>query len=131
MDMKRIGNGWRGVHPSRDQDDQDGPARRGSRGIKRSEDTMTNATIHRQYQPARSSLLGLAAVVATAVTLGVAVLLPAQSAPHAPLVVAQPSAAEVPLQVVTLPAVEIVGTRTTQSARNDRWNVPAVFRKNG
>jgi ABC-type transport system involved in cytochrome c biogenesis permease subunit len=91
---------------------------------------MTNATIHRQYQPGRSPLLGLAAVVATAATLGVAVLLPAQSAPYAPITVAQP-AAESTIQVVTLPPVEVVGTRTTKSARNERWALPVLFRKNG
>ena len=92
---------------------------------------MTNATIHRQYQPGRSPLLGLAAVVATAATLGVAVLLPAQSAPYAPITVAQPAAAEATIQVVTLPPVEVVGTRETKSARTDRWAHPVLFRKNG
>ena len=92
---------------------------------------MTNATIHRQYQPGRSPLLGLAAAVATAATLGVAVLLPAQSAPYAPITVAQPAAAEATIQVVTLPPVEVVGTRTTKAAGNDRWALPVLFRKNG
>ena len=92
---------------------------------------MTNATIHRQYQPGRSPLLGLAAVVATAATLGVAVLLPAQSAPYAPITVAQPAAAEATIQVVTLPPVEVVGIRTTKAAGNDRWALPVLFKKNG
>ena len=92
---------------------------------------MTNATIHRQYQPGRSPLLGLAAAVATAATLGVAVLLPAQSAPYAPIAVAQPAAAQATIQVVTLPPVEVVGTRETKSARTDRWAHPVLFRKNG
>ena len=92
---------------------------------------MTNATIHRQFNPKRSPLLGLAAIVATAATLGLAVLLPAQSAPEAPTAAVLPVAAEASTQVVTLPAVEVVGTRATKSARNDKWNVPAVFRKNG
>ena len=92
---------------------------------------MTNATIHRQYQPGRSPLLGLAAVVATAATLGVAVLLPAQSAPYAPIAVAQPAAAQATIQVVTLPPVEVVGTRASKAARSERWALPVLFRKNG
>jgi hypothetical protein len=92
---------------------------------------MTNVTMHRQYNPGRPPLLGLAAIVATAATLGAAVLLPAQHAPYAPVVVAQPVAAQAPTQVVTLPSVEVIGTRSTKAARSDRWNVPAVFRKNG
>jgi hypothetical protein len=92
---------------------------------------MTNATTHRQYNPGRPPLLGLAAIVATAATLGAAVLLPAQYEPYAPIAAAQPVAAPAPTQVVTLPPVEVVGTRATNAARNDRWNVPAVFRKNG
>jgi hypothetical protein len=93
---------------------------------------MTNATIHRQFNPARSPLLGLAAIVATAATLGLAVLLPAQSqsVTNAPIAAVLP-AAEASTQVVTLPAVEVVGTRATKSARNDRWYVPTMFRKNG
>jgi hypothetical protein len=92
---------------------------------------MTNATIHRQYQPGRSPLLGLAAVVATAVTFGVAVLLPAQSAGEAPIAVAQPAAAQATLQAVTLPPIEVVGTRATKSAANNRWALPVLFGKNG
>ena len=65
---------------------------------------MTNATTHRQYHPERPPLLGLAAIVATAATLGVAVLLPAQHAPYAPIAAAQPVAAQAPTQIVTLPA---------------------------
>ena len=92
---------------------------------------MTNATMHRQYNPGRPPLLGLAAIVATAVTLGVAVLLPAQHVTYAPIAAAQPVAAPAPTQIVTLPPVEVIGTRATKAARNDRWNVPAMFRKNG
>jgi hypothetical protein len=92
---------------------------------------MTNATIHRQYQPGRSPLLGLAAVVATAATLGAAVLLPAQHVPPAPLAAVQPAAAQAPTQVVTLPPVEVVGTRATKAAANNRWALPVLFRKNG
>ncbi len=65
---------------------------------------MTNATTHRQYNPGRSPLLGLAAIVATAATLGAAVLLPAQYEPYAPIAAAQPVAAPAPTQVVTLAA---------------------------
>jgi hypothetical protein len=92
---------------------------------------MTNATIHRQYQPGHSPLLGLAAIAATAATLGIAVLLPAQSSPYDSILVAQPAAAQATIQVVTLPPVEVVGTRTTKAARNDRWALPVLFRKNG
>jgi hypothetical protein len=92
---------------------------------------MTNATTHRQYRPERPPLLGLATIVATAATLGAAVLLPAQYAPYAPIAAAQPVAAQAPTQIVTLPPVEVIGTRTTKAARIDRWNVPAVFKKDG
>jgi hypothetical protein len=92
---------------------------------------MNDATIHRQFNPGRSPLLGLAAVVATMATLGAAVLLPASYAPEATIASTRPAGAQAPTQVVTLPAVEVVGTRASQSARNEWWNVPAVFRKNG
>jgi hypothetical protein len=92
---------------------------------------MNDATMHRQFNPGRSPLLGLAAILATAATLGIAVLLPAQHVPPAPLAAVQPAATQAPTQVVTLPAVEVIGTRATKAARNDRWNVPAAFRKNG
>jgi len=91
---------------------------------------MNDATMHRQFKPGRSPLLGLAAILATAATLGAGVLLPAQHVPPAPLAAVQPAAAQAPTQVVTLPAVEVVGTRTTKSAAN-RWALPALFRKNG
>ena len=92
---------------------------------------MNDAAIHRQFNPRRSPLLGVAAILATAATLGVAVLLPAQFAPNAPIAAAQPVAVQAPTQVVTLPAVEVVGTRATKSAANNRWTLPAMFRKNG
>ena len=41
---------------------------------------MTEATIHPEFNPGRSPLLALAAVFATALTIGVAVLLPGQPA---------------------------------------------------
>jgi len=92
---------------------------------------MTNTTTHRQYHPERPPLLGFAAIVATAATLGVAVLLPAQHAPYALVATAQPVAAQAPTQIVTLPPVEVIGTRSTTAARNERWNLPATFKKNG
>jgi hypothetical protein len=92
---------------------------------------MNDATMHRQFNPERSPLLGLAAILATAATLGVAVVLPAQLVPTAPLAAVQPAAAQAPTQVVTLPAVEVVGTRATKSAGTDRWALPVLFRKNG
>ena len=92
---------------------------------------MNDTTIHRQFNPERPPLLGLAAIVATAATLGVAVLLPAHYARNAAIVPAQPVYLQAPTQVVRLPAVEVVGARATKSARNDRWSLPAIFRKNG
>ena len=94
---------------------------------------MTHATIHRSFNPGRSPLFGVAAAFATAATIGIAVLLPslttATRAPAAAVAVAPRSAdAQAPLQLVTLPAVEIVGVRETRSAAN-RWNVPAVFKE--
>ena len=49
-----------------------------------------NATIKREFNPGRSPLLGIAAVIATALTMGAAVLLPAQHAPPAPFAAVQP-----------------------------------------
>jgi len=92
---------------------------------------MTNATMHRSFNPVRSPLFGIAAVAATAATLGIAVLLPAQFVPAAKVAASRPAAAQSTIQVVVLPAVEVVGTRTTQSAQNNRWTLPAVFKKNG
>jgi len=92
---------------------------------------MTNATIHRQYQPGRSPLLVLAAIAATAATLSVAVLLPAQSARNAAIAAAQPAHREASTQIVVLPAVEVVGTRETQSAHNNPRTLPPVFKENG
>lgn len=91
---------------------------------------MTNATMNRNYDPGRSPLFGIAAVVATAVTLGVAVLLPAHFTPDAPVAAAtQSTDAQAPAQLVTLPTVDVVGTRQSKSAANNRWNVPAVFKQ--
>jgi hypothetical protein len=92
---------------------------------------MTNATTHRQFNPGRPPLLGLAAILATAATLGAAVLLPAQHVPYASIAAIQPVAAQAPTQIVTLPPVEVIGTRTTKAARNERWAHPVLFRKNG
>lgn len=95
---------------------------------------MTNATMNRSFNPRRSPLFGVAAVVATAVTMGIAVLLPAHPAPTEVPVAAAAATQAVdvlaPAQLVTLPAVEVVGTRQTKSAAN-RWNVPAVFKQKG
>jgi hypothetical protein len=97
---------------------------------------MTHATIHRSFNPERSPWLGAAAVVATAATIGIAVLLPAHSVrkefPVAAAAVTQPAdvLTPAPAQLVTLPAVEVVGTRQTKSAAN-RWTVPAVFKQKG
>jgi hypothetical protein len=94
---------------------------------------MTQATIHRSFNPGRSPLFGVAAVVATAATIGIAVLLPAYSTPPSVTVATfaaapQSTDAQKAVQLVTLPAVEIVGVRETRSAAN-RWNVPAVFKE--
>ena len=100
---------------------------------------MTDATTHPEFNPGRSPLFAVAAVFATALTIGVAVLLPGQSATTAPgvagIAAAQPAydairpvaAPVVEVQVVTLPPVEVVGTRPTKSAAN-RWSVPAVYK---
>ena len=92
---------------------------------------MNDATMHRQYNPGRSPLLGLAAILATAATLGATVLLPAQHVPPTPLVAVQPAVAQATTQVVTLPPIKVIGTRETKSAANNRWALPALFRKNG
>ena len=92
---------------------------------------MTNATIKREFNPGRSPLLGIAAVIATALTMGAAVLLPAQHAPPAPFAAVQPDEQLAPTQVVNLPAVDVVGTRPTKSADNNRGNVPVVFKEKG
>ena len=94
---------------------------------------MTNATLHRSFNPGRSPLFGVAAVVATAATIGIAVFLPARSTPeNAPVasVAVAPQSAEVqgPVLLVRLPAVEITGQRETKSAAN-RWTAPAAFKK--
>ena len=104
---------------------------------------MTTATTHPEFNPGRSPLFAVAAVFATALTIGVAVLLPGQPATTARTVAGiaaaqpaydaiQPVAAQVvevqaPTQMVTLPPVEVVGTRPTKSAAN-RWSVPAVYK---
>jgi hypothetical protein len=89
---------------------------------------MTNATMHRNFNPGRSPLLGVAAVVATAVTLGIAVLLPATHTPVEPSVT---TAADVQArnQIVTLPAVEVTATRATKSAAGNQWIVPAALKQ--
>ncbi len=104
---------------------------------------MTNAT-HPEFNPGRSPLFAVAAVFATALTIGVAVLLPGQpvttargvagiaAAPPAidaiqPVAV-QAVEVQAPTQLVTLPPVEVVGTRPAKSAAN-RWNVPAVYKQ--
>jgi hypothetical protein len=94
---------------------------------------MTHATIHRSFNPGRSPLFGVAAVFATAATMGIAVLLPSLStatrAPAAAVAAApQSTDAQAPLRFVTLPAVEVVGLRETKSAAN-RWTAPAAFKK--
>jgi len=106
---------------------------------------MTNATTHPEFNPGRSPLWVVAAVFATAVTIGVAVVLPGQSvsplrdvaaiaAAQSVIVATQPAIstqaaeARAPTQLVTLPAVEVVGMRPTKSAAN-RWNVPAVYKQ--
>jgi hypothetical protein len=92
---------------------------------------MNDATMHRQFNPGRSPLLGFAAILATAATLGATILLPAEYVPEGPAAGTQTAAAQATIQVVTLPPVEVVGTRTTKAARNDRWAFPVLFRKNG
>lgn len=96
---------------------------------------MTNATMKRSYRPDRSPLLGIAAAVAAAMTIGIAVLMPMRHVPAKLGVVAntavpaQSADINAPAQVVTLPAIEITASRPTKSAANARWNVPAVFKQ--
>jgi hypothetical protein len=92
---------------------------------------MTNATMNRNFDRARSPLFGVAAVVATAVTMGVAVLLPANLTPTEPMVSAAAAAQSADMRIVTLPAIEVVGVREAKTAAHDRWVVPAVFRHKG
>jgi hypothetical protein len=92
---------------------------------------MTNATMKHEFNPGRSPLLGLAAVVAAALTLGTAVLLPARHAPVAPVGAVPRVEAPAPVQVVNLPAVEVVGTRPTKAAENAKWTVPAALKGKG
>jgi len=95
---------------------------------------MTNATIHRSFNPGRSPLFGVAAAFATAATIAVAVLLPLHAtpakAPVAAVAATHPVAATGPVGIVTLPTVEVVGTRQIKSAAN-RWNVPVSYRQKG
>jgi hypothetical protein len=101
------------------------------------EDTMTYATMNRDFNPGRSPLVGVAAVVAAAVTMGLAVLLPAKLAPtQAPEMAATVTnapqvAIEAPVEVVTLPAVEVTAARPVKAAAIPRYNVPAIYKKNG
>jgi len=94
---------------------------------------MNDATMNRKYSPGGSPLLGIAAVAATAVTIGVAVLLPATFTSPAPvpaaIVEAQPMDAQSAVRVVTLPTVEVVGTRPAKTANNHPWNMPAVLKQ--
>jgi hypothetical protein len=96
---------------------------------------MTNATMKRSYRTSRSPLWGIAAVVATAMTMGIAVLMPMRHVPAQSGVVvsaavpAQSEGANAPAQVVTLPPIEITASRPTKSAANSWWNVPAVFKQ--
>jgi hypothetical protein len=96
---------------------------------------MTNATMNRDYKPARSPLFGIFAVVATAVTMGVAVLLPASLTPGeqvaATAAAPQRSNMQAAARFVTLPAVEVVGTRQTKSASGRSLAVPVVFKQKG
>jgi hypothetical protein len=95
---------------------------------------MTHATMQRSFKPGRSPLFGVAAVFATAATIAVAVLLPLHATPAktpvAAVAATQPAAALGPVGIVTLPTVEVVGTRQIKSAAN-RWNVPVVYRQKG
>ncbi len=103
---------------------------------------MTTATTHPEFNPGRSPLFAVAAVFATALTIGVAVLLPGNprsrrawppSPRHNPRSMrsspSRPRSWRFKLtQLVTLPPVEVVGTRPTKSAAN-RWSVPAVYKQ--
>jgi hypothetical protein len=105
------------------------------RSHEKDEDTMTNATMNRDFNPGRPPLAGIFAVVAAAVTMSLAVLLPAQLEPtHArvrtPAASAAPMvAAEAPAQIVTLPSVNVTAARPAKAAANNHWNVPAVHRQ--
>ena len=91
---------------------------------------MTNATMNREFDPGRSPLLGIVAIAAAVLTLWSMVLLPAQRTPSDVRMAATPRVnAETAMQIVRLPAVEVVGTRTTNTAASSRWTLPAVFRK--
>ncbi len=94
---------------------------------------MTNATMNRDYYPERSPLFVFYAVIATALTMATAVLLPAQLTSIAPRVAAAATTQRADLQAsarfVTLPAVEVLGTRETNSAANGSFAVPVVFKE--
>jgi hypothetical protein len=95
-----------------------------------------NATMNRMYSPGTSPLFGLAAVAATVMTFGTAVLLPSQVAPvRAPVVAAAAQPAAAPLmaetRIVTLPPIEVVGTRPAKLAHGNRRNMPVVFKNKG
>ena len=95
---------------------------------------MTHATMHQSLNPGRLPLFGVAALFATAATIGIAVLLPLHAAspktPVAAVAATHPVAAPGPVGIVTLPAVEVVGTRQTKTAAI-RWNVPVAYRQKG
>jgi len=90
---------------------------------------MMNATMKSNYNRSRSPLFGVAAVVATAVTMGIAVLLPANITPTEPMVAAAPATQSADMRIVT--AIEVVGVREAKAATHDRWVVPAVFKHKG
>ncbi|HQR11116.1 MAG TPA: hypothetical protein PLW68_07290 [Casimicrobiaceae bacterium] len=91
---------------------------------------MTNATMNREFHPGRSLLLGIVAIAAAVLTLGGTVLLPALHAPYDARIAATPRPnAEAAMQIVRLPSVEVVATRTTNTAASGRWTLPAVFRR--
>ena len=91
---------------------------------------MTNATMNREFNPGRSPLLGLVAVAAAALTMGAMVLLPAQHTRSEVTVAAAPRVeVSAPVQVVTLPTVEVVGVQTTKTAAKKRWALPTAFKK--
>jgi hypothetical protein len=94
---------------------------------------MSNTTMNRKYSPGGSPLLGIAAVAATALTIGVAVLLPAKFDASGPVPAATAQAqrmdAQSPVRVVTLPAVEVVATRPAKTASIHPWNLPVVLKQ--
>ncbi len=92
---------------------------------------MTHATMSREFNPGRSPLLGLVAVIAAALTMGATVLLPAAKAPsNVPVAVSAVSAAAPETtQIVKLPAVEVVGTLRDQGRRQEPLTLPASFKK--